>query len=227
MKILIAEDQIEISNLVKLYLEKENYDLVVASDGIEAYNILKNEDIDLAIVDVMMPRLDGFSLVQKARLITKIPIIMLTAKQMVHDKILGLDLGADDYITKPFDPLELVSRVNAHIRRNYSYNEHQTTLKYDDLLIDRNKCEVLNNEKNCMLTAMEFKILNLLITQPGRVFTKRQIYTAIRENYCYLNGDENTIIVHMCNLRDKIENDSKNPKYIKTVRGLGYKIEKL
>lgn len=224
MKILVAEDKEEISNLIKLFMQKEGHDVIIANDGQEAYDMILEQHIDLCIFDIMMPRLDGLSLVQKVRVFSNVPIILLTAKNMESDKILGLDLGADDYITKPFSSLELVSRVNAQLRRNYMMNQSEHILNYGDLKIDKEKCSVLKNGENCNLTAMEYKILLKLISSPERVFTKSQLYKAVCDGF--IEGDENTITVHISKLRDKIEDDSKNPKHIKTIRGLGYKFEK-
>ncbi len=224
MKILVAEDKEEISNLIKLFMQKEGHDVIIANDGQEAYDMILEQHIDLCIFDIMMPRLDGLSLVQKVRVFSNVPIILLTAKNMESDKILGLDLGADDYITKPFSSLELVSRVNAQLRRNYMMNQSEHILNYGDLKIDKEKCSVLKNGENCNLTAMEYKILLKLISSPERVFTKSQLYKAVSDGF--IEGDENTITVHISKLRDKIEDDSKNPKHIKTIRGLGYKFEK-
>lgn len=224
MKILIAEDKKEIANLVKMFLQKEGYEVIWAKDGQEAFDFLLEQPVDLCIFDIMMPRIDGFTLIRKVRDFSNVPILILTAKNMEPDKILGLDLGADDYITKPFSSLELVSRVNAHIRRNYRFNQNEGVIKYGDLKIDREKCQVLKKEENCSLTATEYKLLLKLISSPERVFTRSQLYESICGNS--IEGDENTIAVHISRLRDKIEDDPKEPKYIITIRGLGYKIEK-
>lgn len=224
MRILVAEDKEEISNLVKLFIQKEGHEVIIASDGQAAYELLIEQHIDLCIFDIMMPKLDGLALVQKVRAFSNVPIILLTAKNMESDKILGLDLGADDYITKPFSSLELVSRVNAQLRRNYMMNQSDNVVKCGDLKIDKEKCSVFKNGENCNLTAMEYKILIKLVSSPERVFTKSQLYKAVCDGF--IEGDENTITVHISKLRDKIEDDSKNPKYIKTIRGLGYKFEK-
>ena len=186
---------------------------------------LLEQTADLCIFDIMMPRLDGFSLIQKVRRFSTVPILILTAKNMEQDKILGLDLGADDYIVKPFSSLELVSRVKAHLRRNYMLiQSSEEILFYGDLKIDKQKCIVYKNDTDCELTATEYKLLLKLLSAPERVFTKGQLYESIRGNY--LDGDESVIPVHISRLRDKIETDSKTPIYIKTIRGLGYKIEK-
>lgn len=227
MKILVAEDKYDIANLVKIYLQKEGYDVILAEDGLKAFDIIQAEQIDLCIFDIMMPKLDGFSLIQKVREFSRIPILVLSAKTLEQDKILGLDLGADDYITKPFSSLELVSRVNANIRRNYGYNNESGVIKYGDLLIDKEKCQVSVRNENCNLTATEYKLLIKLISSPERVFTKSQLYNDINSTSIEGEGDENTITVHISRLREKIEENPKEPLYIKTVRGLGYKIEKI
>lgn len=224
MKILIAEDKMEIANLVRIFLQKEGYEVILANDGEEALKILLNDKIDLCIFDIMMPKMDGFTLIQKTREFSRVPILVLTAKNMEQDKILGLDLGADDYITKPFSSLELVSRVNAHIRRNYKLNQLETITYIGDLKIDKEKYIVYKNDVDCTLTAMEYKLLLKLLSSPERVFTKSQLYESICGNY--MDGDENTIAVHISRLREKIEDNPKEPEYIKTIRGLGYKFEK-
>ncbi|MEG0874558.1 MAG: response regulator transcription factor [Clostridiales bacterium] len=224
MKILIAEDNEEIANLVRMFLQKEGYEVICVGDGMAALDYLLEKSVDLCIFDIMMPKMDGFTLIQKVRDFSTVPILVLTAKNMEQDKILGLDLGADDYIAKPFSSLELVSRVKAHLRRNYLMNASENILQYGDLQIDKEKCTVKKNGVDCGLTAMEYKLLLKMLSSPERVFTKSQLYEGICGNY--LDGDENTIAVHISRLRDKIENDAKEPKYIKTIRGLGYKIEK-
>lgn len=225
MKVLVAEDKQDIANLVKIYLQKEGYDVICTTNGNDAYNIVQNQDIELCIFDVMMPGIDGFTLVHKVRQFSNVPIIMLTAKSSEQDKILGLDLGADDYITKPFSSLELVSRVNAQIRRNYTFNNKEKQIRYGKLLIDTEKCQVSINNDDCNLTAMEYKLLLKLVNNPERVFTKNQLYNDICGGYS--DSDEGTIAVHISRLREKIETNPKEPKYIKTVRGLGYKIDKI
>lgn len=225
MRILIAEDNVEIASLIRIFLEKEGYDVIWKQDGQTALDFLLEQNVELCIFDIMMPRLDGFSLLQRVRKFSSVPILLLTAKNMEQDKILGLDLGADDYIVKPFSSLELVSRVKAHLRRNYNFLQYQEDIiHYGDLKIDKQKCIVYKNELDCNLTATEYKLLLKLLSSPERVFTKNQLYESIRSNY--IDGDESVVPVHISRLRDKIESDNKNPIYIKTIRGLGYKIEK-
>lgn len=226
MRILIAEDKEDIANLIKVFLQKEGYEVILTKDGEEALRFLLSDTVNLCIFDIMMPKIDGFTLIQRVREFSNVPILILTAKNMEQDKVLGLDLGADDYITKPFSSLELVSRVNAHLRRNYKMNNSDSIIKYGDLKIDKEKCVVYKNDDDCLLTAMEFKLFVKLISNPEQVFTKSQLYKAVCSNNCYIEGDENTIAVHISRLREKIETDPKTPEYIKTIRGLGYKIEK-
>ncbi len=226
--VLLAEDDEDIVKLLRLYLENEGFDVIWAKDGVEACEIFDKEKINIALVDIMMPRMNGYELTKYIRAKSNVPIIILSAAQLDSDKILGLNLGADDYMVKPFNPLELIARINAHLRRFYKLGNMQE--KTDSKLHNGELCldtETLTLEKNgtpVNLTATEFKILALLMKSPGRVFTKMQIYEEV--NGDYYSTDDNTMMVHISNLRDKIETDPKNPRYIKTVRGLGYKIEK-
>jgi len=222
MKILVADDKHDISNLVRIFLEKEGYEVVVAEDGKQAYEIFASNEIDLCILDVMMPEIDGYSLVQKIRKTSDLPIIMLTAKTMSQDIILGLDLGADDYICKPFNSLELVSRVNARIRRIKKPGRTSRIVKYGALEIDQDKFMISIEGRDCGLTSTEYKILMVMINSPDRVFTKNQLYNEIFGELDF--RDENTITVHISRLREKLMDNIKPPRYITTVRGLGYKI---
>lgn len=228
-KILVAEDDADIQNILKMYLESAGYIVSLAYDGLKAYDIVRNERIDMAIIDVMMPGMNGFELTKLIREKYNFPILILSAKIEGNDKILGLNLGADDYITKPFNPVEVIARVNANLRRYYKLNSDsvhdQTVLVDGELSLDTKNLIVTRGEEEIILTPNEYKILALLMKQPGRVFSKSQICEAI--NGEYYDNYESVIAVHITHLRDKIENDSKNPKYIKTVRGLGYKIEKI
>ena len=226
-KILIAEDDTNIVELLKIYLEKNGYDVICCYDGFEAYQEVEKEEVDLAIFDVMMPKMNGYELTKKVRAISNIPIIILSAKNKDNDKIVGLEYGADDYMTKPFNPNEVVARVKASLRRYYDLNDDEKSV-YDlinvgELSLDLKKVQLYKKGNPISLTATEYRILSLLMKAPGKIFTKVQIFESI--NGYYLDSDDNTLMVHISNLRDKIEDDSKNPKYIKTVRGLGYKIE--
>ena len=219
--ILLAEDDEDIVKLLKLYLENEGFSTFWAKDGVEATEIFDKQKIDLALVDIMMPRMNGYELTKYIRQKSNVPIIILSAAQLDSDKILGLNLGADDYMVKPFNPLELIARINANLRRFYKLGNAQEDgdgkITIGELTLEKNGTPV-------NLTATEFKILALLMKSPGRVFTKMQIYEEVNGDY-YAN-DDNTMMVHISNLRDKIEDDPKNPRYIKTLRGLGYKVEK-
>lgn len=228
--ILIAEDDEDIVNLIKLYLENEGHCILHARDGVEALDIFKNERIDLAIVDIMMPRMNGYDLTKSIRQTSNIPILILSAAQLDSDKILGLNLGADDYMVKPFNPLELIARVSALLRRFYHLGASAVTLDegrlvLGELVLDTHQLSLEKRGQPIPLTATEYKLLVMMMKTPGKVFTRMQLYEEVN-NDAYQN-DNNTMMVHISNLRDKIEDDPKNPKYIKTVRGLGYKIEKL
>lgn len=225
LNILIAEDEKDIRDLVSLHLSKDDYKVFEAENGIEAINIFESNKIDLAILDVMMPKLDGFAVIKKIRESSTIPVIFVTARDEDMDKILGLGLGADDYMVKPFSPLELTARVQAQLRRYYKYTNSQnvTELVLGDLTLDKESCTLHKSKNRVELNAKEFKILEFLMENKGKVFTKKQLYEKVWEEPYY--GDDNTIMVHISHLRDKIEDDPKNPKYLKTIRGIGYKIE--
>lgn len=225
MNILIAEDEKDIRDLVSLHLSKDDYKVFEAENGIEAINIFESNKIDLAILDVMMPKLDGFAVIKKIRESSTIPVIFVTARDEDMDKILGLGLGADDYMVKPFSPLELTARVQAQLRRYYKYTNSQNIIELilGDLNLDKESCTLHKGKNRVELNAKEFKILEFLMENKGKVFTKKQLYEKVWEEPYY--GDDNTIMVHISHLRDKIEDDPKNPKYLKTIRGIGYKIE--
>lgn len=228
--ILIAEDDNDIVKLLKLYLESSGYRILTVDNGLSAFELLQEEKIDLAVVDIMMPKMDGYELTKKIRGIKNIPILILSAKNQDTDKILGLNLGADDYMTKPFSPLEIVARVKANLRRFYNLNNGESMSKKNteiiigELTLDTEKLTLKKNGVEIIITPNEYKILALLMKSPGRVYTKSQICEAMNgelyDNY------ENVITVHISHLREKIESDSKNPRYIKNIRGLGYKVEK-
>lgn len=227
--ILIAEDDNDIVKLLKLYLTNDGFNVVVTKNGEEALNIIDSTKIDLALIDIMMPKMDGYELTKRIRQKYNIPIIFLTAKTQDSDKILGLTMGADDYITKPFNPLEVIARINSNLRRFYDLNNNMVNamspkvIVIDDLFLDVEKMTLKKRGVEILLTPSEYKILALLMKSPGRVFTKVQIYEHVKGDY--FENDDNAMMVHVSNLRDKIEDDAKNPKYLKTVRGLGYKIE--
>lgn len=228
-KILVAEDDTDILEVLRLYLENAGFNVIAAENGRVAYELLNAEKPDLAIFDIMMPELNGFELTKRVRVTSSIPIIILSAMNADSDKILGLDIGADDYITKPFNPLEVVARVQSNLRRKYKLDggEHDIgseVLVVGELRLDTKRFLLFKNDEEIQLTPTEFKILSTLMEKPGRVFTKAQIYERI--NGEYFENDDNTMMVHISKLREKLGDDSKNPTYLKTVRGLGYKIEK-
>ena len=220
--ILIAEDDGDIRDLLRLYLESEGYRVLEAADGAAALALARENMPDMAILDVMMPELNGYELTRALRKFSDIPILILSAKSQDNDKILGLNIGADDYITKPFNPVEIVARVKAQLRR--ATRENSTTLTVGELSLDTATFQLTKNGQPIALTPMEYKILALLMRSPGRIFTKIQLYEGAVGNY--FEGDDNTMMVHISKLREKIEDDPKDPRYIITVRGLGYKIEK-
>lgn len=228
-RILIAEDEQEIVELLKLYLQSEGYEIFTANNGVDALEIVSREHISLAVLDIMMPKMDGYELTRRIREISNIPILILSARDKSNDKILGLNMGADDYMAKPFDPLEIVARVRSNLRRFYSLNtetarnEESHILKVGDLVLNTQTLALEKREEEILLTPMEYKILALFMKNPGKVYTKVQIYENISGEY--FETDDNTIMVHISKLRDKIEDDPKKPEYIKTIRGVGYKIE--
>lgn len=229
-KILIADDEAEIRDVLRLYLEKDGYGVVEAADGMETMEKLHKENPDLMILDVMMPGLDGYRVLRNVRENNNIPVIMLSAKDTDADKILGLDLGADDYITKPFGPLEAVARVNSNIRRFYSLGTGRNTdtdkevkeLTVRDLRLDLESCLLYRGDETIELTSVEFRIMKLFMEEPGKVFTKQQIYERGWDDE-YLVSD-NSIMVCISKLRSKLNRDGR--EYIKTIRGLGYRLEK-
>ncbi|MBE5779540.1 MAG: response regulator transcription factor [Clostridiales bacterium] len=217
--VLIADDEKEIVRLLKIYLESEHFTIFEAYNGADAYDILQKENIDLAIVDIMMPLIDGYELIRKIRKGKYIPILVISAKTQLSDRILGIDLGADDYIVKPFEPLEVAAKVKAHMRRVTAQRPAcDNRLTAGGLTLDRNACTLIKDGNQIDLTKAEFKVLELLMEQPGRVFTKEQIY----EHAWFNEGavDDNTIRVVISRLRDKA-----GAGCIKTIRGLGYRLE--
>ena len=225
MNILVVDDEIEIADLVELYLKNEGYDVYKTYNSEQALKIINQRNIDLAILDIMMPNIDGFTLCQKIRQKHKFPIIMLTAKISDADKIKGLNIGADDYITKPFMPLELLARVKAQLRRYKNYNQNQSKIiAIKDLTIDKDKHECLKNGKKINLTPTEFSIFSLLAESENKVITTKQLFEKIWQEPYYPSSSA-TIMVHIRHLREKLGETPKQ-KYIETIWGVGYKIEK-
>lgn len=227
--VLVCDDDKEIVNAIEIYLSKEGYQIWKAYNGEEALQIIKNEEIHLLILDIMMPKMNGIEVAQKIREEKAIPIIMLSAKSEDYDKILGLNTGADDYVTKPFNPMELVARVNSQIRRYTSLGsltKQQDTNVYQtgDLLIKDDTKQVLVEGKEIKLTPTEYNILKFLTRNKGVVFSIDQIYENVWEDEAY--GAENIIAVHIRHIREKIEINPKEPKYLKVIWGIGYKVEK-
>ena len=227
--ILICDDDKEIVDAIEIYLKNEGYKMYKAYDGEEAIRILKAEDIQLLIMDVLMPKLDGIHATLKIREYSSIPIIMLSAKTEDTDKILGLNVGADDYVSKPFNPLELIARVKSNLRRytklgNMSAPEESNVYRIGGLCMDDDTKEVTVDGEPVRLTPIEYSILLLLVKNPGRVYSIDQIYENIWNEAAI--GADNTVAVHIRHIREKIEINPKEPKYLKVVWGVGYKVEK-
>lgn len=226
--VLVVDDDQEIRDAIEIYLVNEGIRVIQASDGIEAIERLDEEqEIHLIILDVMMPRLDGIKTTFKIREQRNIPIIILSAKSEDTDKILGLQVGADDYVTKPFNPLELIARVKSQLRRFVTlgtYEGHEKVIDLHGLTLNQESKEVAVNGENAKLTPIEYKIVELLMTHAGRVFSIQEIYEKVWKEPGY--NAENTVAVHIRKIREKIEIDPKNPRYVKVVWGIGYKIEK-
>ena len=225
--ILICDDERDIVNALKIYLYDVNYSLFEAYNGREALEIIGREDIHLVLLDIMMPELDGISAMVKIRETSNVPIILLTAKSEDSDKILGLNVGADDYITKPFNPVEVAARVKSQLRRYMQLGGgmvRQECLKVGGIELDDKEKTVTLDGESVALTPTEYEILKLLMQNPGQVFSPREIYRKIWNDLPY--GSENTVAVHIRHIREKIEINPKEPRYLKVVWGVGYKIEK-
>ena len=229
-KILVCDDDKEIVEAIDIYLTQEGYEVIKAYDGEEALSILSGEEVDLLVIDVMMPRLDGIRATLKIREQNNIPIIILSAKSEDSDKILGLNVGADDYVTKPFNPLELVARVKSQLRRFTKLGstagiQNAAIYTTGGLMINDDLKEVTVDGELVKLTPIEYNILLLLVKNQGKVFSINQIYESIwNENAI---GVDNTVAVHIRHIREKIEINPKEPRYLKVVWGVGYKIEKI
>lgn len=229
--ILVIDDDLEIQNLIEIYLKNEGFQVIKAGDGLEALEILAQTEVQLIILDVMMPRMDGIEACLKIREKKEVPIIMLSAKMEDMDKIHGLSVGADDYLTKPFNPLELVARVKSQLRRYLRFSLTTTnpakegeSMEIGNLVINPSTHQVFVNNKEVKLTPKEFSILELLARNQGVVLSGERIYEAVWQDP--LLESDNTVMVHIRNLREKIEENSRKPRYIKNVWGVGYKIEK-
>lgn len=223
--ILIIEDDLDIIELLKLYLEANNFKAFSSDDGTQALDLIKKNNIDLLIVDIMMPGISGYEVIKMVREKHNIPIIVLSAKILDNDKILGLNLGADAYLTKPFNPLEVIAYINAMLRRsaiNDAKHDENSVIKIRDLELNLDEKVIRKNGKIVPLTSYEYKIAEKMMKSPGFIFTKTQLYECISDDY--FEGYDNTMMVHISNLRAKL--DDENNKYITTVRGLGYRFEK-
>lgn len=227
--ILVCDDDREIVEAVEIYLSKEGYNVIKAYYGLEAIEILKKEDVQLLLIDVMMPKLDGLRATLKIREKSGIPIIILSAKSEDSDKVIGLDVGADDYITKPFNPLELIARVKSQLRRYTKLGtmaeQKSNVYTVGGLEVNDDSKEVTVDGESVKLTPYEYKILLLLVKNQGRVFTIEQIYENVWEEEAI--AADNTVAVHIRHIREKIEINPKEPRYLKVVWGVGYKIEKM
>lgn len=228
--VLVVEDDKEIREGVEIYLKSQGYEVFQAADGVEGLEVIEKEDIHLAIVDIMMPRMDGISMVVKLREKYDFPVIFLSAKSEEVDKIMGLNMRADDYVTKPFTPMELLARVNSQLRRYRRFmerlgdkEENSRIHTIGGLEINEDNVEVTVDGEPVKMTPIEYKILLLLMKNPGRVFSAEEIYERVW-NERAINTD--TIMVHVRNIREKIEVNPREPKYLKVVWGVGYKIEK-
>jgi len=229
--ILLVDDEKEIIKLMDIYLKNEGYNLLKASDGQEALDILERHQVDLIVLDVMMPRMDGIEACMKIRENRNMPIIMLSAKGQDMDKIAGLSIGADDYVTKPFNPLELIARIKSQLRRYHQLSGpnqlelDENEIEIDELTINISTHQVTIEGQEVQLTPREFAILKLLAVNQGIVISMEKIYQEVW-NEPFMES-KNTVMVHIRRIREKIEKDTQNPKYIKTVWGIGYKMERL
>lgn len=226
--ILVVDDDAEIRQAIRIYLEQENYQVVEAADGLEALEIIKDVTVHLIILDIMMPNLDGIITTYRIRETNNVPILMLSAKSEDIDKIHGLQVGADDYLTKPFSPMELLARVKSMLRRYLTLGEFEkaseNTLQVNGLVLDKVTKIVTVEDQEVKMTKTEFKITELLMEHPGRVFSIDEIYESVWKEPSF--NSDNTVSVHIRKIREKIEVNPKEPKYLKVVWGVGYKMEK-
>lgn len=228
--VLVCDDDKEIVKAIKIYLSKEGYKIFEAYNGKQALKVMNEEEIHLVILDIMMPEMDGMEVASQIRENKSVPIIMLSAKSEDYDKVAGLNIGADDYVTKPFNPIELIARVNSQIRRYTTFgsfenkNEEGIVYKSGDLIINDDTKQVVVEGKEIKLTPTEYNILKFLTKNKGKVYSIEQIYKNVWEDEAY--GAENIIAVHIRHIREKIEINPKEPRYLKVIWGIGYKIEK-
>ena len=228
--ILVCDDEKEIVDAIEIYLTQEGFGVLKAYDGLQALKLLKENEVHLLILDLMMPEMDGIHAIMKIREESSIPIIILSAKSQDTDKVLGLNLGADDYVAKPFNPLELLARVKSQIRRYTDFGSLQQEssekiYRTGGLMINDDRKEVTVDGEPVKLTRIEYNILLFLVKNQGKVFSIEQIYEEIWKEDAY--GADNTVTVHIRHIREKIEIDPKNPKYLKVIWGIGYKVEKI
>ena len=227
MKILLVEDDVEISEMLKNFLITENFEVVTAYDGESACEKFFADEYSIVLLDLMIPKISGMEVMKTIRASSTVPIMILSAKDTDSDKTLGLGLGADDYVTKPFSVTDVLARIKANIRRNTQYTaavaaEEEEILTKGELVLNLNAYSVMKNGKKVELTAKEFEILKLLMKNPKKVYTKEQLYSQIW-NDAYM-GDENAVNVHISRLRNKIEDNPRDPDYVVTVWGIGYKL---
>jgi DNA-binding response OmpR family regulator len=228
MNILVCDDEHEIVEAIEIYLSNEGYDVLKAYNGVEGLEILKENDIHLVLMDIMMPKMDGLITTNKIREDYNIPVIMLSAKSEDMDKIMGLNMGADDYITKPFNPLELIARVKSQLRRYTRLGSIEMKENYfqtGGLVIDDEKKEVTVDGEIVKLTPIEYELLKFLLKNAGKVFSIDEIYEKVWQEESY--NSKNTVAVHIRRIREKIEINPKNPEYLKVVWGIGYKVEEI
>ena len=225
-KILVCDDEKDIVSALKIYLSAENYEVIPAYSGRQALDIISDQQVDLVLMDIMMPEMDGLTAVAKLREISNVPVLFLTAKSEDADMILGLNMGADDYITKPFKPMEVIARVRSHLRR-YAIlggaQKQETVLRVGGIQLDHDSKTVTLDGEPVSLTPLEYSILHYLMRNPGKVFSSEQLYREVWKDNPM--GGENTVAVHIRHLREKLEIDPSNPRYIKVVWGHGYKLE--
>ena len=228
-RIVIVDDEKEIADVIELYLKNEGYEVFKFYNGMDTLDCLEKQEVDLAILDVMIPDVDGFTILQKIREVHKFPVIMLTAKSEYIDKITGLTLGADDYIAKPFNPLELIARVKTQLRRFTQYNEErrpaENVIDFAGLVLNKDTHECVYNEKELVLTPIEFNILWILCENRGQVISSEELFEQVWGEK-YFKNSNNTVMVHIRHLREKMSDTTGRTDFIKTVWGVGYKIEK-